>query len=103
MYERIDRPLAPISLNWLLIEADKPCTMDTTAITEATPMMMPSEVKKLRKPWARMLCRAERRLSRKLYIERLPGARRVEHIALHAAVMQANRAPAMGGDVRPRG
>ncbi len=53
---------------WVML-ALKPCTTDTTAMTEATPIMIPKVVKKLRKPWAKIDSAAERVPSTYLKLE----------------------------------
>src|SRR5690348_6045424 len=58
---------APKPENWLLIDWLKPWISDTMVTTAMTPMMMPKVVRKLLSLWARMACRAERRLSNKVY------------------------------------
>src|SRR5471032_2778173 len=47
---------------------DKPWINEMTVITEATPIIMPSEVRKLRRRCALIDAKAERRLSRKRYM-----------------------------------
>src|SRR5690242_6226647 len=78
----------------------KPCSSDTTAITDITPMMMPRVVSTLRSLWAKIAVNAARRLSTKLYtgrrLRRLLG---VHGVADDLAVLDADHPAAMGGDV----
>src|SRR5690606_22208738 len=52
--------LLPSPSNCWPIVKDSPWMIDTIATTEATPMMMPSVVRKLRNPCARIACSAAR-------------------------------------------
>src|SRR5690348_6767946 len=79
----------------------KPCSSDTTAITDITPMMMPKVVSTLRSLWAKMAAKAARKLSIRLYTGRA-GLRRlgvVHRIAGDLAVLDADHPAAVVGDV----
>jgi len=68
-----------------------------TVMTDATPMMMPSEVRKLRRRCARMAPSAERKLSRNRTMSAsVPAAR----VGYHVPVLQADNAAALGRDIR---
>src|SRR5690348_13754505 len=81
----------------------KPCSSDTTAITDITPMMMPSVVSTLRSLWAKMAVMAARRLSRKLDTCCHPACRLVTAgiggIAEDLAVLDADHALTVCRDV----
>src|SRR5690242_14752707 len=82
----------------------KPCSSDTTAITDITPMMMPSVVSMLRSLCAEIAVKAARKLSSRLYTGRaaLHRFRRfgiVQGVAGDLAVLEADHPAAMVGDV----
>ena len=58
--ERICSALPPNPWNSFITDFVRPCSSETMQITEATPMMMPNIVRKLRMRCERMLASAER-------------------------------------------
>src|SRR5690348_16958568 len=99
-YEVTKMVLDPMPLKFADSATLKPCSSDTTAITDITPMMMPRVVSTLRSLWAKIAVNAARRLSTKLYtgrrLRRLLG---VHGVADDLAVLDADHPAAMGGDV----
>src|SRR5579863_1405732 len=78
-----------------------PCSSETTAITDMTPIMMPRVVSTLRSLWAKIAVNAARKLSKKLDTGRhlVPGLLGIHGVAQYLAVLDANHPLAVGGDV----
>src|SRR5688572_12083210 len=88
--------VAPTPSSWPVIMYCRPWTIDTTAITAATPMMMPSAVSTERIRLARRAVKATRMFSSRTISA--PSSA-VPHVGQYLAVSQRDLAAGVRGDV----